>query len=109
MSRYIDADKAKEKLGVVRSGYSCFLEEDRPYYDVLSETIKMINEMPTANVVEVIRCKDCKYRHKEWYQDKRNKDGGYWLVCCENDAIAERIYGLAQDNDFCSYGERKEE
>lgn len=46
--RYIDADKAKEKLGVVRGAYSCFLEEDRPYYHVLSETIKMINEMPTA-------------------------------------------------------------
>ena len=58
------------------------------------------------NSVEVVRCKDCKHRNKEWYQDKRHKDGGYWLVCCENDAIAERIYGLAQDADYCSYGER---
>ena len=55
MSRYIDADKAKEKLGVVRGAYSCFLEEDRPYYDVLSETIKMINEMPTADVRKNIK------------------------------------------------------
>ena len=55
---------------------------------------------------DLVRCKDCKYRNKEWYQDKRHKDGGYWLVCCENDAIAERIYGLAQDDDYCSYGER---
>ena len=58
--------------------------------------------------VEVVRCKDCKHRNKEWYQDKRHKDGCYWLVCCENNAIAERIYGLAQDDDYCSYGEREE-
>jgi hypothetical protein len=57
MSRYIDADKAKEKLGVVRGAYSCFLEEDRPYYDVLSETIKMINEMSTADVRKNIHAK----------------------------------------------------
>ena len=61
------------------------------------------------DAVEVVRCKDCKYRHKEWYHDKRNKDGGYWIVGCNNDAIAERVYGLAKDNDFCSYGEEKEE
>ena len=58
------------------------------------------------NLVEVVRCKDCKYRSKEWYRDKRYKDGGYWIVGCGNDEIAERVYGLAQDNDFCSYGER---
>ena len=63
----------------------------------------------SSDAVEVVRCKDCKYRSKEWHEDKRHKDGGYWLVCCENDAIAERIYGLAQDNDYCSYGERAEE
>lgn len=59
-------------------------------------------------LTELVRCKDCKYRHKEWHQDKRNKNGGYWIVGCGNDAIAERVYGLALDYDFCSYGERKE-
>ena len=50
MSRYIDTDKIKEKLGVVRSGYSCFLEEERLYYEVLSSAIKIITEQPTADV-----------------------------------------------------------
>ena len=50
MSRYIDADKAKEKLGVVRGAYSCFLEEERLYYEVLSSAIKIITEQPTADV-----------------------------------------------------------
>lgn len=58
MSRYIDADKIKEKLGAVRGGYCCFLEEDRPRYEALSSAIKLINEQPTADVIEVVRCKD---------------------------------------------------
>ena len=95
MSRYIDADKAKEKLGIVRGAYSCFLEEDRPYYDVLSETIKMINEMPTADVVEAVRCKDCKYGKIDS------------LFCCEYECS---VFGNSnvEADDFCSYGERKE-
>ena len=75
--------------------------EARVTIEAMDYLMDMINSL-----VEVVRCKDCKYRSKEWYEDKRHKDSGYWLVCCENDAIAERIYGLAQDNDYCSYGER---
>ena len=54
-----------------------------------------INRMST---VDVIRCKDCKYRVDDYafvcghYCVKRQSNGGYF---CE-------------DNDFCSYGERKE-
>ena len=90
MSRYIDADKAKEKLGVVSGAYSCFLEEDRPYYDVLSKTIKMINEMPTADVVEVVRCEDCVH------MDTNE---------CPYDTVNYMLAGW----DFCSSGERTEE
>lgn len=49
----------------------------------------------TADVVEVVRCKDCKYC-------KPLKDG---------DSQCDRLDGLlmSKPNDFCSYGERKEE
>lgn len=77
-------------------------QNDKTKY--LCKEVNAIEKLPT---IEIVHCKDCKHRNKEWYQDKRHKDGGYWLVCCENDAIAERIYGLAQDYDFCSYGERR--
>lgn len=89
MPRYIDADEAKEKLGVVRGAYSCFLEGDRPYYEVLSETIKMINEMPIADVIEVVRCKDC--LHGSWCEDV--------LWCNITDEPMT-------ENDFCSKGDR---
>ena len=61
--------------------------------------LRMPEEAPAADAVEVVRCKDCKHRidNKEFvrghYCKKRPSNGGYF---CE-------------DNDFCSYGERKEE
>jgi hypothetical protein len=51
-------------------------------------------QAPTADVVEVVRCRDCKYHH--------NLEGG---VKCE------RLDGLLMTlpNDYCSYGRRKME
>ena len=51
------------------------------------------------NCVEVVLCKDCKWR-REWLS------GGTFFCC-------NPYYGMAsgvelKDNDFCSYGERRE-
>lgn len=56
--------------------------------------IRMVLDQPIADVVEVIRCKDCKYH--------RDLDGG---VKCE------RMDGLLMTlpNDFCSYGRGRTE
>lgn len=45
--------------------------------------VKQIKNIPTADVVEVVRCKDCWKRYK---------------LCFDK---------TLEDNDFCSYGERK--
>ena len=47
-----------------------------------------------ADLVEVVRCKDCKYKFKA---NGHNKNG------CPLDG-----YGLMNDDDFCSCGERRE-
>ena len=55
----------------------------------------MIRKRPTVDAVEVVRCKDCKY-----WQD--NNDGYPHEEC-------RWWHGeTPDDNDFCSYGERKE-
>lgn len=74
MPRYIDADIAHEML---LRGY-------------------VINDVPTADVVEIVRCKDCIHRDPE---DKKC-DGTFQAKC-----------GMFQmdDNDFCSYGKRRKE
>ena len=62
---------------------------------------QIINSVPTANVVEVVRCKDCRHY-------KRNVPcvGGYYNGCDEwlDEGNPITVY----DNDFCSYGERAE-
>lgn len=56
----------------------------------------IVRSMPKEDVVEVVRCQDCKY----W---KEEKDFG--MFCTHwGSTLAE-----AQAEDFCSYGERKEQ
>ena len=93
MSRYIDADKFIRwiDVGHLRSPSEiCYCEDD----------VKgMIDMQPTADVVEVIRCKDCVFC-------TRTKDGEYNpedIVC------GYFMTDGMQANDFCSYGKRREE
>lgn len=65
---------------------------------------RAIKAIPTADVVEVVRCKDCIhssnmplglcYLHTEPYDNAKGYKGD--AVCVE-------------PNDYCSYGERKEQ
>ena len=74
MSRYIDAD--------------AFLKEYcEPYPYVYMAMSKALADAPS---IDIVRCKDCKYRDKHHYC-------GIW----------GQPY-LCNDECFCSYGERKE-
>lgn len=79
MSRYIDAHFAQliadEELDSSGKGTVCW---------VLAHT-------PTADVVEVVRCKDCVVPHNQW-------------------TGCPKLNGLVTSPDFyCSYGERRKE
>jgi hypothetical protein len=52
-----------------------------------------MKKIPTADVVEVVRCKDCKHRVKPSKMCAHPKAVGW-------DAIEP------EDDDFCSYGEK---
>ena len=55
----------------------------------------IIDDAPTVDAVEVVRCKDCKYWSKE-------KDLG--MFCNHwGSMLTETV-----EDDFCSYGERKD-
>lgn len=58
--------------------------------------INMIEDAPTADVVPVVRCKDCKYAY--YY----NEEGCRGFVC--NGYFQ---YADVESNDFCSYGEMR--
>ena len=58
--------------------------------------IMCVKNAPRVDAVEVVRCKDCKH---------------YWLPqgFCTHDRHDHQTMAVWQeDNDFCSYGERRE-
>lgn len=85
MSRYIDA----AALGIGKANRDVF--ENKAYADGWNAAIGIIASAPTADVAEVVRCKDCKYLHSDAH-------GGYCV-----------FRGLATSDDFCSFGERNDE
>ena len=101
MARLIDADALKSYMD------ECSKETRfRVYYGYATA---FIDAAPTVDAVEVVRCKDCKYQRKVWIEDKRYKFGGFLCVSCgRNDDIFVSHTVDGDDNDFCSYGERKD-
>lgn len=61
---------------------------DRRGWDGVQTVVDM---MPTLDAVPVVRCSECKFFMYDDY-------------CCED----KMEHGRARENDFCSYGERKE-
>jgi len=70
-------------------------------------SLKILEDLPSVQP-EIVRCKDCKHQVKEWRDDKRLKDKGYWVYGCK---VISEICGywawLGQDDDFCSEAERR--
>ena len=60
----------------------------------LTSLRELLEDTPTADVVEVVRCKDCRLATEDIMID-----GWYY---CYNDCIPHK------PDDFCSYGERKD-
>lgn len=72
-------------------------------YDADAITMKgvaILNNFPTADVVEVVRCKDC----KSWKCLREDRG------LCKHPTFTlddDTIDPLTEPNDFCSYGERR--
>ena len=68
----------------------------KEYQKEHGKRLLLIDVAPTIDAVEVVRCKDCKFGVYE-------KGRGIYHIRCE---ILEFLF---QDDDYCSYGERREE
>ena len=88
MSRYIDTDKIEPFLH--RDEWGTPDECWRPE----SEFGKFIDVLSTADVVEVVRCKDCKH---------------YYTELLHGDHECQVFDMLMNDDDYCSQGERRED
>ena len=59
-------------------------------------TRRVLQQAPAADVVEVVRCRDCKY-----YEQAKVNNKGFLICPASGMEITEA--------DFCSYGERRTE
>lgn len=85
MARYIDADKLYAEMEDL---YEHHIEMRNFSADgAVADCLDILDKQPTADVVEVVRCKDCKRQEQ----------------CCEFIMIS----GKDKNIDFCSYGKRK--
>lgn len=84
MSRYIDVDELKENI--------CKRVNNPAIRGWLN---RLIDDTPTADVVPVVRCKDCRLATEDTMIDG--------LYYCHNNGMTHK------PDTFCSYGERKDE
>ena len=87
---YIEREAAKREL------LSWAVSINHPEYLIKDDALHIIDSFPAADVVEVLRCRDCKFGSWDSEPDDamvcmRTKDG-FWR----------------SGNDFCSRGERNE-
>lgn len=74
------------------------------FNDAIMRFRSMVHSAPAADVVEVVRCKNC----KNAYINSFSAQSG--IAVCR--FLANRSNGeltIVQQDDFCSYGERKEQ
>ena len=97
MARSIDADKLLEIYKKWVPQLSS--KEDEGDRRGVETCIAVLEDMPTMDAVEVVRCRDCKHY-------KPQTKSAHW----ENRAnYCNRIVTIkTQLDDFCSYGERKD-
>ena len=98
MSRYIDADKTRADLwmhGMNMSG------EYQGVWVRFKDIEMVFDSQPTADVVPVVRCKECKWCC-------HFTDGHIECRLIYDLKPVPRTYMRMRESDFCSYGERRE-
>lgn len=90
MPRYIDADKFVNiinSLNTVQGSLSAVY---------ITDVIQALYTVPTADVQEVVRCKNCRFFDK--YDKVEDFDGQCVVRDCETDK-----------EEFCSYGSKRDD
>lgn len=96
MPRYIDTDALCTHFKILyEHAQSNGMYNHAKLYD---RAFRLVVDAPTADVIAVVRCKDCKHYD----------DGICQLHSEEPDQYGGGFNMDMLENDFCSYGERKE-
>ncbi len=90
---------------IEREGLLKWMKEEKPKFYIehgylhgitvgFDYALKFVKQIPSADVVEVVRCKDCEY-----YEIGKN-----YTPYCNN---VLNMFEEMKPDDFCSYGERR--
>ena len=53
-----------ETLGEIRAKYNFWNEKERPYYEALSEAIRVLNaQNGNCHYAKIVRCRECRWVH----------------------------------------------
>ena len=85
---YIEREAAKREL------LSWAVSINHPEYLMRDDALHVIDSIPAADVVEVVRCREC---------DHKTHDGSGRLYCWQL-----KMYLNKELDFFCKYGKRKE-
>lgn len=105
--RLIDADKLLE---IYKKWIPQLLsKEDEGDRRGVETCIAVLEDMQTVDAVPAVRCRDCKY----WGDEDgklQHSDGVLFARCKIHNYLLDGRYTgwCPTENDFCSYGERKE-
>lgn len=68
----------------------------RSAYDAIWKSARTLKKIPAADVAPVVRCKDCKHAYINSFS------------AASGVALCSSSTKVMQQDDFCSYGERKD-
>ena len=97
MSRYIDT----QYLFKCETCRYCMNGKCYTYCNCGESYLPDMNKIPTADVVEVVRCKDCK--HLEIINSREI------YAKCKATGLEFKPFDIDTCEHYCSYGERREE
>ena len=97
--KYIDADELLKRLNDCKYPAQKTTMRQVTYNAAISDVCRSVDAMPAADVVEVVRCKECKHREYDDFM----KD-----FVCDLDAADpyDRSRCAEDDEWFCKDGER---
>lgn len=103
--RLIDADALLERFKSMKlnckASYAIAKYIGKIVFEISESTVDICSEEVkrslTVDAVEVVRCKDC----KQW-----DKETGW---CNQHSSFIDDSWEMFDENDFCSYGDRKED
>ena len=93
MPRYIDADELIKVLWEIHDNYKGTWLASA--YTMEHDAIKAVEKMPTADVAEVVRCKECVFHSDSFILNGKRKCN-IFCMCTE-------------DGFYCGFGEKMDE